>query len=151
MITASHNPKEYNGYKLYDETGCQLIPELAQKVIDEIALIDDYLDIEVSECNDSRIEIIDEKVDEAYIDACLNIQLRKNLNKDFTIAFSPEHGTSYIPVCDALKRAGYHVEVVKEQSFPDPAFSNTKSPNPEELAAYEGVKELGKRLMLIYF
>ncbi len=145
MITASHNPKEYNGYKLYDETGCQLIPELASKVINEIDQLGDILDIKPADNYDeSLIHVVNEEVDKAYYADCLSIQLRKDLNKDFKIAFSPEHGTSYHPVMDTLKIAGYDVVAVECQSNPDPAFSNTKTPNPEEAGAYEEVLKLAK-------
>lgn len=146
MITASHNPKEYNGYKLYDQNGCQLIPELAQKVIDEIAKLDDVLAICPSDDpeNQKYIHEVDKEVDDAYYKEVLGISLNPDLNKDFTICFSPEHGASYKPVVDTLKMAGYHVEVVEKQCTPDPAFSNTKTPNPEELAAYEEVLKLAK-------
>ena len=147
MITASHNPKEYNGYKLYDETGCQLIPELAAKVIDEIGKLGDILDILPPENYDeSLIHIVNKEVDDAYYADCLSIQLRKGLNKDFKIAFSPEHGTSYYPVMDTLKMAGYDVVTVESQSVFDPAFSATKTPNPEEPGAYEEVLKLAKQI-----
>ena len=147
MITASHNPKEYNGYKLYDETGCQLIPELAQKVIDEINLLGDILDIRPADNYDeSLIHIVNEEVDKAYYADCLSIQLRKDVNKNFKIAFSPEHGASYHPVMDTLKMAGYDVVEVKAQSVFDPAFGATKTPNPEEPGAYEEVLKLAKEI-----
>ena len=147
MVTASHNPKEYNGYKLYDETGCQLIPELAQKVIDEINLIGDYLDVKPNDDYDSNlITEVNTEVDDAYLENVLSIQLRKDVNKNFKIAYSPEHGTSYLPVMNSLRKAGYNVFEVKEQSNPDPAFSNTKTPNPEEAGAYEGVLQLAKQI-----
>lgn len=147
MITASHNPKEYNGYKLYDETGCQLIPELASQVIDEIGKLGDILDIKPAEDYDeSLIHIVNEEVDKAYYDDVLSIQLRKDVNKDFKIAFSPEHGTSYYPVKETLTRAGYQVCEVKSQSVFDPAFSATKTPNPEEPGAYEEVLKLAKEI-----
>ncbi len=145
MITASHNPKEYNGYKLYDANGCQLIPELAQKVIDKIEELDDILAIKPGGYNEGLIHIVDDEVDEAYYEAVLAIQLRKGLAKDFVIAFSPEHGASNMAVRETLKRAGYTVAPVLEQCVPDPAFSNTKTPNPEEAAAYEKVLELAKQ------
>ncbi len=147
MITASHNPKEYNGYKLYDETGCQLIPELAAKVIDEIGKLGDILDILPPENYDeSLIHIVNKEVDDAYYADCLSIQLRKGLDKNFKIAFSPEHGTSYYPVMDTLKMAGYDVVAVESQSVFDPAFSATKTPNPEEPGAYEEVLKLAKQI-----
>lgn len=144
MITASHNPKEYNGYKLYDANGCQLIPELAAKVIDEIDKIADPLSIVPDNIDESLINEVDDEVDEAYYEKVLSIRLHKDVNKDFAIAFSPEHGASHKPVVDCLKLAGYKVEKVESQCIPDPAFSNTKTPNPEEAGAYEEVLKLAR-------
>lgn len=145
MITASHNPKEYNGYKLYDETGCQLIPAIAAKVIEEVNALDNILDIKPSDTYDkSLINVVNKEVDEAYYSDVESIQLRKDVNKDFKIAFSPEHGASYSAVMETLKRAGYDVKEVVSQSNPDPAFSGTKTPNPEEKGAYEEVLKLAK-------
>lgn len=147
MITASHNPKEYNGYKLYDETGCQLIPEIASKVIKEVNALPDGLDIKPNDNYDeSLINICNTEVDEAYYSDVLSIRLRENLNKDFKIAFSSEHGTSYIPVMTCLKKAGYDVHEVKSQAVFDPAFGATKTPNPEEKGAYEEVLKLAKEI-----
>ena len=144
MITASHNPKEYNGYKLYDANGCQLIPELADKVIKEIEKLEDVLSIKPLLKDSPLIHKVGQEVDEAYYEEVLNIRLNKDLPKDFTIAFSPEHGASNWPVRACLKEAGYKVEVVEEQCVPDPTFSKTKTPNPEEALAYEKVLELAK-------
>ena len=148
MITASHNPKEYNGYKLYDANGCQLVPDLAQKVIDEIALLDDVLAIKpnVTEDKLAYIHEVDTEVDRAYYDEVLGIRLHKDVNKDFKIAFSPEHGASNWPVRDCLKEAGYDVEVVEAQCVPDPTFGATKTPNPEEAGAYEEVLKLAEEI-----
>ena len=147
MITASHNPKEYNGYKLYDETGCQLIPEIAEQVIAEISKLGDMLGIKPAEDYDeSLIHVVNKEVDDAYYADCLSIQLRKDVNKNFKIAFSPEHGASYHPVMDTLKMAGYDVVEVASQSVPDPAFGATKTPNPEEPGAYEEVLKLAKEI-----
>ena len=147
MITASHNPKEYNGYKLYDETGCQLIPEIAEQVIAEISKLGDMLGIKPAEDYDeSLIHVVNKEVDDAYYADCLSIQLRKDVDKNFKIAFSPEHGASYHPVMDTLKMAGYDVVEVASQSVPDPAFGATKTPNPEEPGAYEEVLKLAKEI-----
>lgn len=147
MITASHNPKEYNGYKLYDETGCQLIPEIAEQVIAEISKLGDMLGIKPAEDYDeSLIHVVNKEVDDAYYADCLSIQLRKDVDKNFKIAFSPEHGASYHPVMDTLKMAGYDVVEVTSQSVPDPAFGATKTPNPEEPGAYEEVLKLAKEI-----
>ena len=147
MITASHNPKEYNGYKLYDDTGCQLIPEMADAVIKEIDQLDDILSIAPKADYDKNLVVyINDEVDKAYHEAVLSIRLNKDLKKDFRIAYSPEHGTSYIPVMTTLKAAGYDVVEVESQKNPDPAFSNTKTPTPEEAGAYEGVLALAKEI-----
>ena len=147
MITASHNPKEYNGYKLYDETGCQLIPEIAEQVIAEISKLGDMLGIKPADGYDeSLIHVVNKEVDDAYYADCLSIQLRKDVDKNFKIAFSPEHGASYHPVMDTLKMAGYDVVEVASQSVPDPAFGATKTPNPEEPGAYEEVLKLAKEI-----
>ena len=147
MITASHNPKEYNGYKVYDENGCQLIPPLAQQVIDEIDLLPDMLALKpVVDIDSELIEIVNTEIDEAYYKEVLGITMRKDLNKDFRISYSPEHGASYRAVKECLTRAGYDVHDVESQKDPNPAFANTKSPNPEVDAAYEGVLELAKEI-----
>ena len=147
MITASHNPKEYNGYKLYDENGCQLVPDLAAKVIAEIDKLEDVLAIKPSydESKAKYLHEVDKEVDEAYYENVLSIRLRKDVNKDFKIAFSPEHGASNHPVRDCLKAAGYTVIPVEAQCTPDPDFSQTKTPNPEEADAYIEVLALAKK------
>ena len=148
MITASHNPKQYNGYKLYDETGCQLIPEIAAKVTSEVEKIGDPLAITIGDYDKSLVNIINKEVDEAYYSEVLNISLRKDLkNRDsIKIVFSPEHGASCVPVTETLKRAGFDVHVVESQAIFDGDFPNTKTPNPEEAGAYEGVIALAKEI-----
>ena len=139
MITASHNPKEYNGYKLYDDKGCQLIPCLASQVIDKVNAIEDELAIDAN-CTEEQkklITVIGKDVDEEYYKNVLSIQLNPEVKKDIKIVFSPEHGTANIPVQDVYKRAGYTCIPVVEQCSPDPDFSNTPTPNPEQAGAYE--------------
>ena len=145
MITASHNPKEYNGYKIYDETGCQLVPEFADQVLKEIDKLDDTLAIKPKDdIDESLIQIINEETDKAYWENVLGIQKRKDLNKTIKIAYSPEHGASYVPVMTCLKMAGFDINDVKSQAVPDPAFGATKSPNPEVRDAYDEVLKLAK-------
>lgn len=139
MITASHNPKEYNGYKLYDDKGCQLIPCLASQVIDKVNAIEDELAIDAN-CTEEQkklITVIGKDVDEEYYKNVLSIQLNPGVKKDIKIVFSPEHGTANIPVQEVYKRAGYTCIPVVEQCSPDPDFSNTPTPNPEQAGAYE--------------
>lgn len=148
MITASHNPKEYNGYKLYDEKGCQLVPALASQVIAEVNAIEDPLAL-VAECTPEQeelITVIGKDVDEAYYEEVLKIQIHPEVEKgNMRIVFSPEHGTANIPVQEVYKRTGYNCIPVVEQCTPDPDFSNTKTPNPEELKAYELALEYAKK------
>ena len=148
MVTASHNPKEYNGYKLYDEKGCQLVPALAQQVIDRVNAVQDELAItaDVSAEEEKLITVIGREVDEEYYKNVLSIQLNPNVDKDLIkIIFTPEHGTANIPVKEVYTRAGYHFVAVEEQCTPDPDFSNTPTPNPEEPGSYELALEYAKR------
>ncbi len=139
MITASHNPKEYNGYKLYDEQGCQLVPALAEQVINNVNAIEDELSIDPT-CTleqKSLITMIGKETDEKYYEEVLKIQLHPEVDKSLVkIIFSPEHGTANVPVQELYSRCGYNFIPVVEQCSPDPDFSNTETPNPEEKGAY---------------
>lgn len=148
MITASHNPKEYNGYKLYDEKGCQLVPALAQQVIDKVNAIEDELAISAdpSEEQSKLITIIGADVDEVYYENVVSIQLNPDVDKKAVkIVFSPEHGTANVPVKEIYKRLGYDFVAVEEQCTPDPDFSMTPTPNPEEKGAYELALKYAKK------
>ncbi len=145
MITASHNPKEYNGYKVYDENGCQLLPEDADEVIQEINQIDDYFNIEVGK-NHDQIKEIGREVDRAYFNEIKKILLRPNLDKNFKIVYTPLHGTGQVFVIDLLKKLGYNAIPVESQMTCDPNFSNVKSSNPEDKIAYEKGIELAKEV-----
>ncbi len=147
MITASHNPPEYNGYKLYDERGCQLIPEINDLVVAEIAKIEDPLTVKaltVEEAGD-LITVLGEDVDEAYYKAVMGISICPDLKKNIKIVYSPQHGTGNIPVRTVLDRLGYNVIPVVEQCDPDTEFSNTKNPNPETDGAYELAFEYARK------
>ncbi|WP_373128129.1 phospho-sugar mutase [Dielma fastidiosa] len=148
MVTASHNPKEYNGYKLYDEKGCQLIPDLAKQVIDRVNAVEDELAIRVdlSPEQEKLITVIGKEIDEQYYAKVLGIQLNPEVKKtDVKIIFTPQHGTANIPVKEVFTRAGYQFVPVEEQCTPDPDFSNTPTPNPEETASYNLALEYAKR------
>ncbi|WP_302759491.1 phospho-sugar mutase [Amedibacillus dolichus] len=148
MVTASHNPKEYNGYKLYDEKGCQLVPHLAEQVIERVNAVEDELALCANPTAEQEqlIHVIGKEVDEAYYEKVLGLQLNPQIAKDdVKIIFTPEHGTANIPVKEVYTRAGYHFVAVEEQCTPDPDFSNTPTPNPEEAGAYELALEYAKR------
>lgn len=140
VITASHNPKEYNGYKLYDENGCQMTPRYIEEIIPYIEAIDDELAIstELTDIQEKLITTIGSDVDIAYIKEVMKIQLNPLIDKsDLKIIFTPQHGTALHSVEAVLNEAGYQYITVNEQSMPDEAFSNTKTPNPEQKEAYE--------------
>ncbi|MGB4126794.1 MAG: phospho-sugar mutase, partial [Bacilli bacterium] len=141
MITASHNPKNYNGFKVYDDTGAQLTPEKVDLLIAELKTLPDYLDIKIDDKVNGYILLSDD-VELTYYSKVMKIQLRRDLpKKDFKIVFSPQHGTGRKLGMRALNVIGYNVIPVTEQMEPDPNFSGTKSPNPEEKAAYsEAIK-----------
>ncbi len=139
MITASHNPKEYNGYKVYDKNGCQLIPELIEGVIEEIGKLgNDFIEApELTLEQEKLINYVGKEVDETYINEVLKIQLNPDLPKDnFKVVYTPQHGTSLMPVKALFETVGYDTVYVEEQCTPDPAFSNTLVPNPEDPDAY---------------
>ncbi|OCA88619.1 MULTISPECIES: phospho-sugar mutase [unclassified Bacillus (in: firmicutes)] len=153
VITASHNPPEYNGYKVYNEDGGQLPPADADVLIEMVNAIENELEIKVEEESVLRdkglIKIIGKEVDDAYNEKVLTISEQPNLAKevDVKVVFTPLHGTANLSVRRALKDLGYeHVEVVKEQELPDPEFSTVKSPNPEEHAAFELAIAKGKEI-----
>lgn len=143
VITASHNPPEYNGYKVYGPDGGQLVPDDADRVIKHVNSIENELLIEtksISELQEAGlIKVVGEEIDQAYIDKLFTIS-ENNLGEksDIKIVFTPLHGTANKPVRKALEALQYkHVFVVKEQEQPDPRFSTVTSPNPEEEAAFE--------------
>ncbi len=145
MITASHNPKEYNGYKIYDEEGCQLLPEAALEVINEINKIDNMFDIEQSENNDG-IVIMGREMDQIYINKVKTIIQNPNLKKDFKIVYTPLHGTGQVFIPNVLQDAGYDVRPLPCQMTKDPDFSGVKTSNPENKEAYDEAIELAKQI-----
>ncbi|MEB9613387.1 phospho-sugar mutase [Bacillus cereus] len=146
VLTASHNPPEYNGYKVYGEDGGQLPPKEADELISYVNAVEDELTVEVANVEqlkaDGLLHIIGQEVDNAYAAELNNVIINKEMvqkvGKDLKIVFTPLHGTSNISVRRGLKEVGFtDVTVVKEQELPDPNFSTVKSPNPEEHAAFE--------------
>jgi phosphoglucomutase len=147
VITASHNPPEYNGYKLYDETGCQFVPEIADKVISYISEIDDEFSVKCLSLEEAGglVEIIGSDIDEAYYKEVLNLCFDKETKRKIKVVYTPQHGTGNIPVRTVLKAAGFQVIPVLAQCEPDTEFSNTKNPNPEMPEAYELAIEVLKQ------
>ncbi|PGC22015.1 phosphoglucomutase [Bacillus pseudomycoides] len=146
VLTASHNPPEYNGYKVYGEDGGQLPPKEADELISYVNEVEDELTVEVADVEqlkaDGLLHIIGQEVDDAYLEqlktVIINKEMVQEVGKDLKIVFTPLHGTSNIPARRGLEAVGFtDVTVVKEQELPDSNFSTVKSPNPEEHAAFE--------------
>jgi len=135
VLTASHNPPEYNGYKVYWTDGGQIVPPQDGEIISEINSLD-FEDIKFSP-NDSLIEVIDKEVDEAFISQSVAAGNFNAAGKDdFKIVFTSLHGTSITAIPEVLKRGGYeNVTIIEEQAKPDGNFPTVKSPNPEESEA----------------
>lgn len=153
VVTASHNPPEYNGYKVYGSDGAQLPPKAADVVIDKVNEIENELLIEVASEESLRaaglIKTIGVEIDQAYIEKVITISENPGLanETDLKVIYTPLHGTGIKPIRAALTALGYqNVSVVKEQELPDPEFSTVKSPNPEEHAAFELAIRDGKAL-----
>lgn len=142
VVTASHNPPQYNGYKIYDETGCQLVPELATEVITEIANSPDPFSFELKSYEEllaeGMIEIVSKNIDCPYLEAVKGVSVVNNFRKDdFKIVFTPLHGTSAYLGERLLREMGYNCIPVKEQMVADSNFSTVVLPNPEDKRAFE--------------
>ncbi|WP_303861010.1 phospho-sugar mutase [Alkalibaculum bacchi] len=151
VITASHNPPEYNGYKVYWKEGYQLTPNQAQEISDEISLIYDFKYIKTIDEEDAIaqgfLHYISSEIDGPYNDAivsqCLNRELIVEKGNHLNIVYSPLHGSGNVPLRKALKSVGFeHVYVVREQEKPDGNFPTVKVPNPEEISVFELAKKL---------
>lgn len=150
VVTASHNPRDYNGYKVYWEEGSQILDDLAAEVLGEIDKIEDFNKIKIMDLDeaikDGLIEYIDREVDEKYNEELLNRSISHDIDKDIKIVYSPLNGTGNIPVRRILKDRGFHnVVVVPEQEKPDPDFTTIGYPNPEDVKAFDYSIALGKK------
>ena len=163
MITASHNPKIYNGYKVYGDDGAQMSPESTDKVVEFIAKTPYFgvaeADVEVcAKCIkgldnkklDEHITVIGKSVDNAYFEAIEKLSLSpdavKKYGKGIKIVYTPIHGSGYMPVTTILKRMGITVNVVEEQAKPDTEFSTVRVPNPEEADTLKMGVELANKI-----
>lgn len=153
VITASHNPPEYNGYKVYGPDGGQIIPEVADRVIAHINRIKDYSLIKKLDrpaaIQKGLFNIIGKEVDQVYLQKVKELAIRNNeqLDKSIKIVYTPLHGAGNILVRTILKERGFtNIWVVEEQAQPYPEFSTVKSPNPEYPAAFELAIKLGQKI-----
>ncbi|MEH7347509.1 phospho-sugar mutase [Gottfriedia acidiceleris] len=155
VITASHNPPEYNGFKVYGDDGAQLPPAAADQVIEYVNSFENELEIEVSSEQElvekGLIHRLDEEMDKLYVEQLKTVVVNNDLvhehGKDLKIVFTPLHGTALVPATMSLKAVGFeNVTIVKEQAIADPNFTTVKSPNPEEHAAFEYAIRYGKEI-----
>ncbi|MFE0558071.1 phospho-sugar mutase [Paenibacillus sp. NPDC058910] len=146
VITASHNPPEYNGYKVYGPDGGQITPDTAARVIEEIGHVASFEEIrklDRAEAEESGLLVwLGQEIDDAYTLAVAGISQNPGIlpeaSSNYRIVFTPLHGTGNVPVRAVLKHLGFqHVDIVPEQEQPDANFSTVQSPNPEEHAAFE--------------
>ena len=155
MITASHNPAPFNGYKVYGEDGGQMPPHDADALTTYIRAIENPFAVEVADVEAEKatglIEVIGEAIDAEYLkevkDVNINPTLIEEFGKDMKIVYTPLHGTGEMLARRALAQAGFDsVQVVEAQATPDPDFSTVKSPNPESQAAFALAEELGRQV-----
>ena len=156
VVTASHNPPEYNGYKVYNATGGQLVPLEAERVIANIQEITSFAQVKRITREEAEagglLVWLGEAEDEAFAETVANTSVNRDLMaagaaKDLVVVYTPLHGTGNLPVRRVLEKIGFtQVHIVKEQEMPDANFSTVKSPNPEEREAFTMAIELGKKI-----
>lgn len=154
MITASHNPKQYNGYKIYGEDGAQMPPQESDMITKYIRQVKDIFGVKVADkdalIEDGTLKIIGDEVDKAYLEevnqVTINHELVAEEGKTMKLIFTPLHGTGAMLGEKALKQAGFeNFTMVPQQAEPDSEFSTVKKPNPEDPAAFDLAIELGKK------
>ncbi|TGY57253.1 phospho-sugar mutase [Ligilactobacillus murinus] len=153
MITASHNPKQYNGYKIYGEDGAQMPPKESDMITNYIREVDDLFAVEVADkdalINDNTLQVIGSEVDEVYLENAKEVTIDRELvaeeGKTMKLVFTPLHGTGGMLGEKALRQAGFEdFTMVPEQAMPDPEFPTVEHPNPEFTEAFDLAIKLGK-------
>ncbi|RXI52251.1 phospho-sugar mutase [Clostridium tetani] len=150
VVTASHNPKDYNGYKVYWEDGAQILDKIAKPVTEEINNIKNFKEIKsISEeeaLEKGLLEILGKEIDDEYIEKVKALSIRNDIDEDIKIVYTPLNGTGNIPVRRVLRERRFtNVIVVPEQENPDPDFTTVGYPNPEDIKAFEYAKRLGEK------
>jgi phosphoglucomutase len=145
VITASHNPKQYNGFKVYGRDGAQMVPKDVEVIINEMASVKDLFAIEVADF-DLHSQWVLEEIDRAYLDHLLQLKMRE-INNEMKLVYTPLHGAGLEPITQGLKEMGFtNMHIVEEQAKPDGDFSTVPYPNPEDSAAFEMAIALGKEV-----
>lgn len=151
VVTASHNPKEYNGYKVYWEDGAQILSNIADGILKKINAIEDFSKIKIADEKKAKkeglINILGKEIDDEYISKVKALSLSEDIDKDIKIVYTPLNGTGSKPVRRVLKERGFtNITIVPEQENPDPDFNTVGYPNPEDTKAFKYSIELGKKL-----
>lgn len=151
VITASHNPKQYNGFKVYGEDGAQLTPQFANDIVEHMENIEDIFSVKVCE-----LEKLDQQgiltwlgsdMDAAYLEHLLTLKDNDDIALNMKLVYTPLHGAGLVPVSEGLQAFGFqHIHIVNEQAVQDGAFPTVSYPNPEEPAAFALAMELGKKV-----
>ncbi|SFP95167.1 phospho-sugar mutase [Salibacterium halotolerans] len=154
VVTASHNPPEYNGFKVYGKDGGQMPPEPAESLMEKVDSVENEFEVDTADENEMKasrlLKVIGEDIDHAYNDDLQTIMLNPDMVQTegdrLSIVFTPLHGTANIPVTRLLETSGFsNVHVVQDQALPDPEFSTVKSPNPEEEEAFDAAGIEGEK------
>ncbi|MEA4825288.1 MAG: phospho-sugar mutase [Clostridium sp.] len=151
IITASHNPRDYNGYKVYWEDGAQVLSSIADPMSEKISMVKKFEDVNTIDEKDALdrglLRIIGKELDDEYIAKVRSLRIRDNIDKDIKIIYTPLNGTGNIPVRRVLKERGFtNIVVVPEQENPDPDFTTVGYPNPEDTKAFKYSEDLGKKI-----
>lgn len=151
VVTASHNPKEYNGYKVYWEDGAQIGQEYADAITEKILQIKNFEDIEIMDKKEALekglLTILGSEMDDIYVSKVKELALRENIDKDIKVVYTPLNGTGNVLVRRVLKERGFtSITVVPEQENPDPDFTTAPFPNPEDTRAFEYAERLGEKV-----
>lgn len=150
VVTASHNPKEYNGYKVYWEDGAQILSSIANAITDKIQSITDFSSIKLMDMEEAKekglIVMLGKAMDDEYFEKVKSLAIREDIDKGIKVVYTPLNGTGNIPVRRVLKERGFtNIIVVPEQENPDPDFTTVGYPNPEDVKAFKYAQELGKK------
>ncbi|WP_036729964.1 phospho-sugar mutase [Peptoniphilus mikwangii] len=150
VVTASHNPKQYNGYKVYWKEGSQILDDIANEILSEIKNLDfeDVITMDYDEAIEKGlIEILDHTIDQSYYKDTLAKGINDDLDKDICVVYTPLNGTGNKPVRHILRERGFtNINVVPEQENPDPTFATVGYPNPEDIKAFKYSVELAKKI-----
>ena len=150
VVTASHNPREYNGYKVYWEDGAQILSSIANAITDKIQSITDFSSIKLMDMKEAKekglIVMLGKEMDDEYFEKVKGLAIREDIYKDIKVVYTPLNGTGNIPVRRVLKERGFtNIIVVPEQENPDPDFTTVGYPNPEDVKAFKYAQALGKK------